>query len=126
MRRVHTQGSCIGDDVTVEEHITDAKHGCDGPSNAMEHMAAGRSQTVLRSASPDGVGRGIFDVGNSMLDDGFGGGLDNNFLTGEGRVEDEIGHRGTLRRTETERRQAELERANTLDRGFIATRFYGR
>jgi hypothetical protein len=120
--------------LTTEEYLSGSKHGGDGPSNCAKHLPAGRKgQTILaQGGPPNNVGQSSMYIESSLCDETFGGGIDftelDVMLRDEGksragalRVEDEHGFNGTGRRTESERRQAELDRTSDLARGFIST-----
>jgi hypothetical protein len=133
-------------------YIAESKHGGDGPSLGLKHIACEhKGQTILAPGANNNVGRVDMGIENSLLDgDGFGGGVDfteldvqrrdarrdeagrpNRMYAEDGRmgslrVEDEHGDRGVKRTTATERRQDALDRTSDLARGFISTgRFYG-
>jgi hypothetical protein len=85
---------------SVDEHISDARHGNtspEGTSHGMRHDPTGRKgQTILATGAVNNVGRSCLNIENSLLDEKFGGGIENNDVRvldkslAESRVEEYI------------------------------------
>jgi hypothetical protein len=115
------------------DYFREARTGKHGPSAGLRHDAAERDgQTVLAPCGPpNNVGVSSLPIKSSLCDEHFGGGIDfteiDCLLRDAGgraphrpvRVNDEVGHRGTERRSASGFGEEDDTLANAMARGFI-------
>jgi hypothetical protein len=120
---------------SASEYISDSRRGNTAPKNVshgMRHDPCGHEgETILATGAVNNVGRSCLNIENSLLDETFGGGIDNDDLRvvfgDKGAthvVEDEHGDRGVKRTTQSQR-QAEAEQAISGSFGPFGTHSRG-